>query len=67
MNKLLDNLLTIHEKLDDIEGFIHIKGNIENLDQVDDDYKKLVDQTDLLVSILTIFSKKNLKNETKIN
>ncbi len=61
MNKLLDNLLTIHEKLDDIESFIHIKANIENLNQDDNNYKKLVDQTDLLVSLLTVFSKIGLK------
>lgn len=56
MNKLLKNLLNIHEKISDVKSFINIKVNIENLNENDGNYKKLVDQTDLLIQILTIFS-----------
>ena len=58
MNKLLNNLLIIDEKIQDVDSFMNIKMNIENLNQDDSNYKELVMQTDLLVSVLTAFSKK---------
>lgn len=56
MNKLLSNLLDIHEKISDTKNFVNIKVNIENLNEDDGNYKKLVDQTNLLIHILTVFS-----------
>ena len=53
MNKLLDNLLTIHENLSDIVKFVNIKMNVESLDQSTINYIDLVDNTDLLVKVLT--------------
>jgi hypothetical protein len=56
MNKLLENLLIIHEKIASVETFMPIKAHIENLAQ-DENYKKLVKDTDLLVRVLTAFEK----------
>lgn len=57
MNQLLDNLLLIDEKIQDIHKFMKIKFHIESLDVESRDYKTLVDQTNLLIKVLTAFSK----------
>ena len=58
MNKLLDNLLTIHEKLSNIVDFVNIKVNVEALDQNASAYKEMVKNTDLLLGVLTAFSER---------
>ena len=63
MNKLLENLLDIHEKMSDVIGFINIKMNIENLDEDNGNYRKLVDQTDLLINVLNVFSKDTINRK----
>lgn len=58
MNDLLNNLLTIYEKIGDATSFVHIKFNIESLDINSPNYKKLVDLTNTLIDVLNIFSNK---------
>ena len=58
MNKLLDNLLTIHEKLSDVVDFVNIKVNVEALDQNASAYKEMVKNTDLLLEVITAFSER---------
>ncbi len=58
MNKLLKNLLTIHEKLSSIEDFVNIKVNVEALDQNTSQYKKMIENTDLLLEVITAFSER---------
>jgi hypothetical protein len=57
MNQLLDNLLLIDAKMQTIDSFVKIKARIESLDEEDPNYKELVKQTDILVKVLTAFSK----------
>ena len=57
MNKLLDNLLKIHERIADVESFINIKVNIESLAK-NHNYDKLVEDTDLLLEVLNAFSER---------
>lgn len=57
MNKLLDNLLEIHEIMSTVNKFFYIKENIEALDK-NHNYKKLVKDTDMLIEVLNAFSKR---------
>lgn len=57
MNKLLENLLKIDEKMQTMEDFINIKMRIDSLDTTMPEYIQLVEQTDLLVRVLEAFSK----------
>ena len=57
----MENLLKIDEMMQSVEKFIPIKFAIESLDESDPNYQKLVEQTDLLVKILTAFSGDNTK------
>ena len=55
MNKLMANLLTIHERLETVDSFLKIKGHVENL-RPDNNFHKLVEDTDLLIKVLNGFS-----------
>lgn len=57
MNRLLKNLMLISENMQTLESFLNIKARIESLDEKDPNYKELVRQTDILVKVLTAFSK----------
>lgn len=57
MNKLLENLLKIDEKMQTMEDFINIKMRIDSLDTTMPEYIQLVEQTDLLIKVLEAFSK----------
>jgi len=57
MNKLLDNILKIHEIISTVDKFFYIKENIEALDE-NHNYKKLVKDTDMLIEVLNAFSKR---------
>jgi hypothetical protein len=64
MNKLMKNLLEIHEIVNNIENFVNIKMHIESLDTEREGYKTIVDETDTLINILKQFSKRpNTKSE----
>lgn len=56
-NKLLKNILEIHEIVSDIEKFVNIKMNIESLEK-NGNYKKVVKDTDMLINVLNAFSKR---------
>jgi hypothetical protein len=58
MNKLLENLLEIHEIMSDVEKFVNIKGHIESLDTNGEGYKQIVNETDILIRVLERFSKR---------
>ena len=57
MNKLLKNLLEIHEIISTVNKFVHIRTNIEALNQ-NHNYKKLFEDTDMLIEVLNAFSKR---------
>jgi len=56
MNKLLDNILKIHEIMSTADNFFFIRQNIESLDK-NHNYKKLVEDTNMLIEVLNAFSK----------
>lgn len=58
MNELLDNLLTIHEKMSDIVSFVNVKTNIEALNQDAPSYKKMVENTNMLIEVITKFGER---------
>lgn len=63
MNQLLDNLLLISENMQSMDSFLNIKARVESLDEEDPNYKELVKQTDLVVKVLTAFSKSYWKEK----
>jgi hypothetical protein len=54
MDKLVDNLLKIHEKIADVESFMSITSNIIMFGY----YDKLVEDTNLLLEVLNAFSER---------
>ena len=62
MNKLLENLLVIHERIASVETFINIKMRVESLNTADANYQKLVEDTDLLVRVLTKFGEQPVRD-----
>ena len=64
-NKLMKNLLKIHELIDTMDSFIPIKVNVDNLDEKNPVYRRIVSQTNILVSVLEAFSKPMEKNYGK--
>ena len=58
MNKLIDNLLKIHEKLSDIVAFVNIRTHVESLNEDNEHYKKMVENKDMLLRVLEGFSER---------
>ena len=60
MDRLVENLLEIHEIMSSATNFIKIRFCIEGIDKEHPHYKRLVQDTNILVQVLKKFSEQEL-------